>query len=116
MLVEATNAGSASAPLKQPAQQIDGARKQQAQESSVETVSQETPKIQPEEFLSQVKSLTQDGLYSVRFERSDDIADVVVKIFDNGTNEVVRQIPAEELVNFKVNFAELVGNLINAKA
>ena len=40
---------------------------------------------------------------------------MVVKIFDNETQEVIRQIPAEEVLNFKASFAELVGNLLNTK-
>ena len=116
MIAEVTTAGSYSSPVSQPAQQIDTTRKQHVEKPDVETVSQGTPKVQPEEFLSQVKALTQDGAYSVRFERSDQIADVVVKIYDNQTNEVIRQIPAEELMNFKVNFAEMVGSLVDKKA
>jgi len=71
--------------------------------------------LQPEELLDQIKSLTEDGLYSVRFERDDKMKDLVVKIFDNETQKVIRQIPAEELLKFKATFSELVGNVVDTK-
>ncbi len=97
-----------------PSEQIDSARK--AKESSVQIDTPppgENQKIQPEELLDQIKTITQDGAYSVRFERSDEVSDVVVKIFDQNTREVVRQFPAEQILNFKASFEELIGNLVN---
>lgn len=96
-----------------PAEQIDTARKNKESATSEPEVAVENPKIQPEEIIDQIKTVTQDGLYSVRFEQDDDMAELVVKIFDNETQEVIRQIPAEELLNFKATFAELVGNLVD---
>ncbi len=75
----------------------------------------ENPKIQPEELLEQIKTVTEDGLYSVRFEKDEQISDVVVQIFDNETQEVIRQIPAEEVLDFKASFADLIGNLVNTR-
>lgn len=73
-------------------------------------------KVQPEELIDTIKSITQDGLYSVRFEQNKDSQDLVVQIFDNETNEVIRQIPAEELMKLKLTFQELRGNLVNTEA
>ena len=97
------------------AEKIDTQRKTMESAATEPQVSPENQKIQPEELLDQIKAITQDGLYSVRFEKDDSIADLVVKIFDNETQEVIRQIPAEELLNFKATFAELIGNLVNTK-
>lgn len=95
------------------AEQVDSERKTKNSVLKVEQPTTESQKIQPEELLDQIKSLAQDGVYSVRFEKSEDVSDVVVKIFDNETKEVVRQIPAEELLDFKATFEELRGNLVN---
>jgi flagellar protein FlaG len=97
-----------------PAEQVDADRKGRDSLAS-EPQTAAGPKIQPEELLDQIKSLTQDGLYSVRFEQDQSSHDLVVKIFNNETQEVIRQIPAEEMLNFKANFSELVGNLVNIK-
>ncbi len=106
--------GMSQQPTK-PAEQVDAQRKTKDSVNPEPKSSSETPKIQPEELLDQIKAVTENGAYSVRFERDDDIADLVVKIFDNETQEVIRQIPAEELLNFKATFEELVGNIVNTK-
>lgn len=98
-----------------PAEQVDAGRKgRDALAAEPQAVA--GPKIQPEELLDQIKSVTQDGQYSVRFEQDQSSHDLVVKIFNNETQEVIRQIPAEELLNFKANFSELVGNLVDIKS
>lgn len=97
------------------AEKIDTQRKTRETAATEPQVSPENVKIQPEELLDQIKTITQDGLYSVRFEKDDTIQDLVVKIFDNETQEVIRQIPAEELLNFKATFAELIGNLVDTQ-
>lgn len=104
--------------MQQPpkaAETIDSGRKNKESIASEPQTSADNQKIQPEELLDQIKSLTQDGLYSVRFEKGQETTDLVVKIFDNETQEVIRQIPAEEVLNFKASFADLVGNLLNTK-
>lgn len=108
-----SNPGLSIPQQTKPAEQVDNSRKTKNSVANLDQASSENQKVQPEELLDQIKSITQDGAYSVRFERSDEIADVVVKIFDNQTQEVVRQIPAEQLLNFKASFEELVGNLVN---
>ncbi len=107
--------GAALQQQSRPTEQIDSQRKQKESVASEPQVSPESPKVQPEELLEQIKSVTQGGAYSVRFEKADDSSGLVVKIFDNSTQEVIRQIPAEELLNFKATFEELVGNLVNTK-
>ena len=98
-----------------PAADVDQARKSKDSMLAEPSSSEQAPKVQPEELLDQLKAVTQDGLYSVRFETSEETKELVVKIFDNETQEVIRQIPAEELLNFKATFEELVGNLVNIK-
>ena len=68
---------------------------------------------QPEELLDQIKSSTEDGLYSVRFERDSDTNELVVKITDPETDKVIRQIPSEELVELSRHLEELRGNLVD---
>ncbi len=97
------------------AEMIDAGRKNKESVSAEPQAAEATPKIQPEELLDQIKSITQDGQYSVRFEKGDAMSDLVVKIFDHETQEVIRQIPAEELLHFKASFADLVGNVVNTK-
>ena len=104
--------------MQQPmraAEMVDAGRKNKEKVSEQPQAADATPKIQPEELLDQIKSLTQDGQYSVRFEKGDAMSEMVVKIFDNETQEVIRQIPSEELLNFKASFSDLIGNVVNTK-
>ena len=101
-----------------PAEQVDSQRKAQKDEAKSETPQASTneAKVQPEELLETIKSITQDGQYSVRFEQFKDSTDLIVQIFDNETDEVIRQIPAEELMELRLTFEELRGNLVNTEA
>lgn len=121
MIVEATVANNNIEFLAPPQnrtakpEQVEENRKKQDAAKAKEAKSAEKSEVQPEELLDQIKGLTEDGLYSVRFEKNEDIADVVVQIFDNESKEVVRQFPAEELIKFRSSFKELVGNLVDTK-
>lgn len=116
MNVEALSSpGSLAQQSIKSAEMVDSARKNKENKASEAQTPEKSPKIQPEELLDQIKALTEDGLYSVRFERDDKLEDLVVKIFDNETQKVIRQIPAEELLKFKATFAELVGNVVDTK-
>jgi len=94
-------------------QQID--MKRQASQETPPSSSEEENKAQPEELLNQIKALTEDGLYSVRFERDKNSEEVVVKVVDQNTDEVIRQIPPEELLKLTQHLAELTGNIVDTK-
>ena len=68
--------------------------------------------LQPEELISQIKAITEDGLYSVQFENNES-GSLVVKVVDRQTNEVIRQIPPEELLELSKHLKELSGNLVD---
>ena len=117
MSVDTINgAGGLTQQQFKPAEQLETQRKAKESVNSIEPQAPESNKIQPEELLDQIKNITQDGLYSVRFEKDDEYSDLIVKIFDTETQEVIRQIPAEELISFKVTFEELVGNLVDTQS
>ncbi len=121
MIVEAAGAGNEIKFLVPPLAAANGKDQNAERRKEQDAVKTEKAKpagekdIQPEEVLDQIKGLTENGLYSIRFERNDDIADVVVKIFDKESQEVIRQFPAEEMIRFRSSFRELIGNLINTK-
>ena len=113
MNIEALANTGNSAQVRSPvAEQVDTQRKSKEKASDTPQASSSENKVQPEEILSQIKSVTEDGLYSVRFER-DDNTDLIVKIFDNETEEVIRQMPAEEILQLRQTLEELRGNIVN---
>ncbi|MCL1980339.1 MAG: flagellar protein FlaG [Proteobacteria bacterium] len=94
----------------EPAQQV-ARKRQESQQQALSTPQQQ--KVQPEELLGQIKAITEDGLYSVRFERDSATEELIVKIVNSSTDEVIRQIPAEEVLKLSKYLKELRGNLIN---
>ncbi|MEA3371519.1 MAG: flagellar protein FlaG [Campylobacterota bacterium] len=75
----------------------------------------EKKQVQPEELFKQIKSLTDDGLYSVRFENDERASGLVVKIVNRESDEVIRQVPAEELLELKATLEDLRGNLVDTQ-
>lgn len=112
MNIEAVGATIASPPrVNEPSQQVE--TKRQTSQQSPPSSSEEESKAQPEELLSQIKALTEDGVYSVRFEKDTNSEQLVVKIVDQDTEKVIRQIPPEELLKLSQNLKELSGSIIN---
>jgi len=109
-----SSTGNSAMRLSDPAQKIDANRKVKDEPVSEPQVDQS--RVPPEELLQQIKSLTEEGLYSVRFEK-DRVADqLVVKIVDSETDEVIRQLPAEELIALRAALEDLRGNIVNTKS
>jgi len=111
MSIEAIGMATVSPPrINEPAQQVE--RKRQESQQQSQTTPQEN-KLPSEELISQIKSITEDGLYSVRFERDSGSDALIVKIVDSETKEVIRQIPPEELLNLSKQLHEMNGNFVN---
>lgn len=116
MSVEAINVtGSTLQQMPRAADTIDAKRKEvEKGGQNVEAVSSsENNAVQPEELLSQIKALTEGGLYSVRFENSDEFNELVVKVVNTETGDVIRQVPAEEVLGMKASLEELRGQLVD---
>ena len=116
MIVEAmTSTGTPTQQTPKASESVDAGRKElkkgQPDLEAVDSSSQKN--VQPEELLSQIKALTDNGQYSVRFEKSREFDEMVVKIVDSETDKVIRQVPAEELLGVKASLAELRGQIVD---
>lgn len=112
MNVEAINLQTtAQFQLSKGSDQVSEARKKA--DDLVQSEQVEKKQIQPEELLKQIKAMTDDGLYSVRFENDNDAGELVVKIVDRETDEVIRQIPPEDLLKLTQRLQDLRGNLVD---
>jgi flagellar protein FlaG len=69
-------------------------------------------KVSPSEILENINRISRDGLYSIRFEKNDALDEFVVKIVDRETDEVIRQIPPDEILGAKVKMLEFKGNIV----
>lgn len=114
MNVEAISSSGAIQTNPMDSDQIDLQRKNKEKVADTPQATPEEKQVQPEELLNQIKAVTEDGTYSVRFER-DDNSELIVKIFDAKTEEVVRQIPSDEILQLKETLADLRGNIVNTQ-
>ena len=112
MNIEAVNLQNTSQlQLSKASDQVSESRKKA--EDLVQSEQVEKKQVQPEELLQQIKTLTEDGLYSVRFENDERADGLVVKIVDRENDEVIRQVPAEELLELKAALEDLRGNIVD---
>ena len=110
MQIEAIGTAATGPPrINEPARQVEHGREERQEPQT----SSQKRQMQPEELLKQIKNITEDGLYSVRFERDSGSNTLVVKIVDSETDEVIRQIPQEELLELSKHLEELNGNLVD---
>jgi len=75
--------------------------------------------VSPEEAkrLAQgVQNYLDDLNIGVNFDIEDKTGEVVVKVVNRKTNEIIRQIPAEALVKLHEHLRDLVGVLFNGQA
>ncbi len=112
MNIDSAISVSATGPprVNEPDEQINRARKT-VQDKPV--AQGRNNQVQPEELLNQIKAITEDGLFGVRFEQDMDSNELIVKIVDRKTDEVIRQIPPEELLNLTKHLNELTGNIVD---
>jgi flagellar protein FlaG len=114
MISETLNiTGTIMQRMPRASEQIDSGRKNVKEEPDTNQKSVDKKNAQAEELLTQIKALTENGLYSVRFENDDRLKQMIVKIVDSKTQEVIRQVPAEELLGVKAALADLQGNLVD---
>lgn len=113
MNIEALSGEGIQVRSSLPSEQVDRARKTISESPGVAVETADANKVQPEELLDQIKGLTENGVYSVRFETDETLDAMVVKVVDRDSDEVIRQIPPEELLHLMENLKELRGNLVD---
>lgn len=73
-------------------------------------------KVAPDELLKKIKSLTDNGAYSVRFEMDKEIDQLVIRLVDSVSGEMIRQIPSEEMLDVLKSLRDFRGLLVNTQA
>ena len=117
MMTDSMNVtGTTSQRVPQSSDQIDTTRKKIADAPDDSQGSKEKNTIPSEEFLKRVKALTENGTYSVRFETDTSTHQMIVKVVDSQTNEVIRQVPPESLLGARQALTEYEGNFVNTKS
>ena len=94
-------------------------RDQAKNDPTAETSTAATTKanqVQPEELLQSIKSLTDNGAYSVRFEMNKETNELVINLVEQETGETIRQIPPKEILGLHKTLADLRGNLLQTES
>lgn len=105
--------------LSTGAEQIQRTRAAATKDQTAEVSSMQDGKkmqVQPEELLQSIKSLTDNGVYSVRFEMHKETKDMVINLVDQDSGEVIRQIPPDEILGLHKTLADLRGNLLQTES
>ncbi len=116
-IVTAQTKGYSQTALSKGAEKIKEARQATSEDKVFSQPDQEeTKKVQQEELLKTIKSLTEEGVYSVRFEMYKDTNDMVINLVEQKTGEVIRQIPSEEILGMRETLASFRGNLVETES
>lgn len=96
-----------------PAEEV--AKERKAVPLSIVGEEKNEDKVAAEEMLDRIKKLTEDGVYSVRFELDKDVEDVIIKLVDSKSGDLIRQIPPEEILGLSKKLRELRGLMVNTQ-
>ena len=114
MLSETLNVtGTGLQKIPTTSERVDFNRKTAVQDSDNGQGNTAKSSLPPEEILNRIKALTEDGMYSVRFETDEDTHQMIVKVVDNQSGDVIRQIPPEGILGLQEALSEFEGNIVN---
>jgi len=69
-----------------------------------------------EEIVEDLNQFVQQIERELRFSIDDDSGETIIKVIDSKTDEVIRQIPREEIVNLRRHLGEVRGMLFKTEA
>ena len=87
-----------------------------ASDQSAPEPGKEQKKVASEEILTKIKDLTEDGLYSIQFEMNKEIDELVIKVVDKESGELIRQIPPDELISATRGLKDFRGLIIETES
>lgn len=96
-----------------PAETVDRERRD-TRKQSVTTDDLRKGKAHAEEVLDKIKSLTEEGTYSVRFELNKELNRMVVSVVDSESDKVIRQLPPEEVLGMIEFMRDFRGQLVDS--
>ncbi|QKY69938.1 flagellar protein FlaG [Lentibacillus sp. CBA3610] len=70
---------------------------------------------QTETIVSQLNELMEPARTNLKFELHDKLEDYFVKVIDHDTEEVIREIPPEKMLDMYAAMAEFLGLLVDEK-
>ena len=122
MSIESMNASNVAASSVQTAvnqqtatQQVSSVNTQAAQTESVQP-SQKMSAEEVQVILDKMNEFMGSGQHNLNFSIDKDTEDMVVKVMDTETNEVIRQFPSEETLKLAKHIEGMLGLILNERA
>lgn len=116
-------AASAAAPRKYSEQDKASQAKEAGPNSSVDGVraasfreEQQPEASEMEQTVEDLNGLVQDLQRQVRFSLDDDSGEMVVTVVDRETDDVIRQIPAEDVLQLRERLEQATGAIFKGRA
>lgn len=103
----------------QQAQKAEQTQKVSDQEVRAKEALQETEEVSAADLqaaIDRLNELMKDGQRSLAFSVDDELGEVVVKVMDTKTEQLIRQIPNEESLKFAKNLEGVLGVIFNDRA
>ncbi|MBN2427663.1 MAG: flagellar protein FlaG [Deltaproteobacteria bacterium] len=116
MKVDGINAFDSFSSSQKTFSAVEEVERNQKLSDSVQDSEKAAKKQPTEEILSRIKKITEDGTYSIRFEKDKDTETMVVRLVDQETGEVKRQFPPEELLEVSQRLDEWRGNIVDTES
>ncbi|MFY0655910.1 flagellar protein FlaG [Neptunomonas phycophila] len=121
MSVESMNANVATAAQTQAATSLQkpDAIQSSIQDLQVNSVSGQESQLTTEEVqdvVDKLNGLMQNGQHNLNFSVDEETDNVVVKVMDGETEEVIRQFPSEETLKLSKHLEGMLGLIFNDKA
>ncbi|MCW8883776.1 MAG: flagellar protein FlaG [Motiliproteus sp.] len=108
-LQQGTGSSSANSVPARPVAPVSEASQAAVEQAQISVEDIQATVQQLNEFMSQ-------GQRSLSFSVDDSVGEVVVRVTDKETSELIRQIPSEEVLKFKQHLDAMLGMLFNEKA
>jgi len=106
-LVQGSNNSEANLKLQQPQAQIDNNQEQLNQNQQIKNLDEK----QLKELMDNLKQKFEYYSKYLKIEIDKDLHQPIVKIIDQKTNEVIKQIPPEEILKIMKKIEEMIGVL-----
>ncbi|MDI3322908.1 flagellar protein FlaG [Pontibacterium granulatum] len=103
----------------QQAQQVEQANPTEQNKDRVQATIQENEQVSAEDLeaaIERLNELMKDGQRSLNFSVDKELEEVVIKVTDTETEELIRQIPNEEALKFAKNLEGVLGVIFNDRA
>jgi flagellar protein FlaG len=91
-------------------------REQAEEAAAVAATAAPMAREQLEQTVADLNEAAQAHRRSLRFSVDEDSGHTVIRVVDPETDEVVRQIPSEEVLNFARRMGDSAGSLLRAEA